>query len=179
MSGDPQTAPGRRHAAWRWARDIALALLVFVALQWWFTRDVVRGALPPLPGTLIGSTAPDLAQWRETQGAEGFVLYIWATWCGVCKTIEGNVDAVARDAPVVSVAMQSGSAEEVQRFLAARALAWPTLNDPQAAIARGLGVDAVPTLIFVDRQGQVRSVTQGYTTTLGIRARLAWARWAG
>jgi len=33
----------------------------------------------------------------------------------------------------------------------------------------------VPTLIFVDRAGRVRAVTQGYTSESGIRLRLWWA----
>lgn len=151
-------------------------LAVFVALQWWFTRDVVRGELPALDAPLIDAVHRDAAQWRGSEGADGFVLYVWATWCPVCKTIEGNVEAVAQDSPVLTVAMQSGAAAEVARHLGARNHRWATINDPDATLSRRLGVDAVPTLIFVDRHGRVRSVTQGYTTTLGIRARLAWTR---
>ena len=177
--GSPPPPPGKPRRRGRWLIDVALVVAVFVGLQWWLTRDVVRGALPALEAPLIDEARRDAAQWRATDGADGFVLYVWATWCPVCKTIEGNVDAVAQDSPLLTVAMQSGAAAEVARHLAARNHRWPTLNDPDGRIARQLGVDAVPTLIFVDGQGRVRSVTQGYTTTLGIRARLWWARSRG
>ena len=72
--------------------------------------------------------------------------------------------------------MQSGSGAEVGRFLEARGLRWTTLVDHDARLSRQLGVDAVPTLIFVDRDGRVRAVTQGYTSETGIRLRLWWAR---
>ena len=72
--------------------------------------------------------------------------------------------------------MQSGSGAEVGRFLEARGLRWPTLVDHDSRLSRQLGVDAVPTLIFVDRDGRVRAVTQGYTSETGIRLRLWWAR---
>lgn len=170
-------APVRPRRPWlSWLRDAALVLAVFVGLQAWLTRDVVRGELPVLRGTLLATTGADAAAWRATVGSDGFVLYVWATWCGVCRVIEGNVDMLARDAPLLTVAMQSGAAGQLQQHLNARGLRWAVLNDPDGAIARQLGVAAVPTFLFIDRHGRVRSVTQGYTTTLGLRARLAWAR---
>jgi thiol-disulfide isomerase/thioredoxin len=115
-------------------------------------------------------------QWRNTHGRDGYVLYVWATWCAVCKTIQGSISAVAADDAVLTVAMQSGTPVAVAQYLASRKLNWPTTNDESAALSRSLGVDAVPMLLFVDRAGQVRSVTRGYTTEAGIRARLWWAR---
>jgi thiol-disulfide isomerase/thioredoxin len=174
MPSDPSTKPTPR---WRgWLRDAAIVLAVFIGLQLWFTRDVVRGSLPALPGALIAQPALDAQAWRAQHGGDGFVLYVWATWCGVCKVIEGNINDLAQRAPLLTVAMQSGAEAQVQRHLAGRQQTWATLNDPDAAIARQLGVDAVPTLLFIDRHGRVRSVTQGYTTTLGLHVRLAWAR---
>lgn len=174
MPSDAVTTPRPR---WRrWLLDVAIVLVVFIGLQLWFTRDVVRGVLPALPGTLIAQPALDVQGWRAQHGGDGFVLYVWASWCGVCKAIEGNIDSLAQRAPLLTVAMQSGAESQVQRHLASRQHAWATLNDPDATIARQLGVDAVPTLLFIDRHGRVRSVTQGYTTTLGLYARLAWAR---
>jgi hypothetical protein len=41
------------------------------------------------------------------------------------------------------------------------------------------GGDAVPTPILVGRRGQVRAATQGYTSEIGIRLRLWWARRSG
>jgi predicted DsbA family dithiol-disulfide isomerase len=86
------------------------------------------------------------------------------------------VDTLARAAPLLTVAMQSGAAGQVQQHLNERGHGWTVLNDPDGAIARQLGVAVVPTFLFIDGHGRVRSVTQGYTTTLGLRVRLAWAR---
>jgi thiol-disulfide isomerase/thioredoxin len=171
-------APQRRRR-WHWSLDVVLAVLVFIGVQAWLTRDVVRGALPSLDAPLVASTSRDVQAWRAEVGRDGFVLYVWATWCAVCKTIEGNVDRVARGAPVLTLAMQSGTPLDVAAELARRGLRWPTLVDGSGALSKSLGVDAVPTLIFVDRHGTVRSVTQGYTTELGIRARLWWTQRAG
>jgi thiol-disulfide isomerase/thioredoxin len=165
-----------RRRRWHWSFDIALAAAVVIGLQAWFTRDVVRGTLPVLDVPFIEDRSVSVKDWRAGTGRDGYVLYVWATWCSVCKVIEGSVDAVARDSPVLTLAMQSGAVEAVRGELAKRELRWPTLVDATGSASRGLGVDAVPTLIFVDRQGVVRSVTQGYTTERGIRTRLWWAR---
>ncbi|MDZ7653295.1 MAG: redoxin family protein [Burkholderiaceae bacterium] len=169
----PTETPRRR---WHWSFDIALAAVVFLGLQWWLTRDVVRGTVPALAAPFIEASSASLADWHAGAGRDGYVLYVWATWCSVCKVIEGSVDDVARDIPVLTLAMKSGSVDAVRGELAKRNLHWPTLVDASGALSKGLGVDAVPTLIFVDRRGVVHSVTQGYTTELGIRARLWWAR---
>ncbi|HBY61478.1 MAG TPA: protein disulfide oxidoreductase [Solibacterales bacterium] len=166
-------APSRARRIRRWALEIALVIVAFFAIQWWLTRDVLRGPLPPLDAPMVNAVSFD--KWRAEHGRDGFVLYVWATWCPVCKTIEGSVESVAQDTPVVTVAMNSGDAAAVQAFLQQRNHRWPTLIDADGRLSLALGVDAVPTLIFVDRHGRVRGVTQGYTTMLGMRARLWWA----
>jgi thiol-disulfide isomerase/thioredoxin len=179
-SGPPESpmggAPPSRRRRWHWSLDLALAVAVFIGLQAWLTRDVVRGALPALAAPLVNASTETAQDWRLAHGGDGFVLYVWAGWCAICKTIEGSVDAVASSAPVLTVAMQSGTPAEVASTLQRRGLRWPALVDPTGALSRSLGVDAVPTLIFVDRRGTVRSVTQGYTSEFGIRARLWWTR---
>jgi thiol-disulfide isomerase/thioredoxin len=165
-------APRRRR---RWGIDLALVVVVFIAVQLYVTRDVVRGPLPPLEGMLADGSATAVDRWQRAQGGDAFLLYVWATWCPICKTVEGSIDSVARDAPVLTVAMQSGGGAEVGRFLVERGYRWPTLVDDDGRLSRQLGVGAVPTLIFVDRAGEVRAVTRGYTSELGIRLRLWWA----
>ena len=177
QSGSPQGgSPPPHRRRWHWSFDLALAIAVFVGLQAWLTRDVVRGALPAIDAPLVNASTATAHDWRLAQGRDGFLLYVWAGWCAICKTIEGSVDAVSGSAPLLTVAMQSGTPAEVAAALTQRGLHWPTLVDPTGALSRDLGVDAVPTLIFIGRHGAVRSVTQGYTTKLGIRARLWWMR---
>jgi len=166
-----QPAPRRR----RWWLDVAIVIVAFIAFHMFVTRDVVRGPLPPLEGTLADGSATTVEQWQRAHGGDAFLLYVWATWCPICKTVDGSIESVAREAPVLTVAMQSGGGAEVGRFLDARGYRWPTLVDDDARLSRQLGVDAVPTLIFVDRAGEVRAVTQGYTSEIGIRLRLWWA----
>lgn len=176
---DSSPAQGRTTRRRSWWIDIAFVLAVFFGLQFFLTRDVVRGPLPTFEGVLADGAPMSSEQWRSRHAGKPFLIYVWATWCPICKTVEGSVDALARDVPLLTLAMQSGQAVEVQRFLAARDRTWTTLVDQDARLARGLGVDAVPTLIFVGPSGSVRAVTQGYTSEIGMRLRMWFAHWRG
>lgn len=71
--------------------------------------------------------------------------------------------------------MQSGSAGDVRRHLRKESLAFPVINDAEAAIAAQWGVRAVPATFVVDTDGQVRFLGVGYSTGQGLRMRLRWA----
>ena len=60
-------------------------------------------------------------------------------------------------------------------MLAERGLAWPTVVDESGAIASRYGLAGVPALAVIDADGRLRTVAVGYTTALGMRARLWWA----
>jgi thiol-disulfide isomerase/thioredoxin len=160
----------------RWLIDAAVIAAAFFLVHAFMVRGVVRGPLPPLSGALADGTPLAVQQWQRDHGGGPFLLYVWASWCPICKAVESNVEAVAADWPLLTVAMQSGNGAEVGRFLEQRGYRWPTLVDADARLARELGVDAVPTLIFVGRDGEVSAVTRGYTSEAGIRLRLWWAQ---
>ena len=102
----------------RWALEGMVAVLALAALQAWLTRDVVSGRLPSLAGVLLGGDVA--ADWQADHRGRAHVVYVWATWCAVCKTMQGNLDAVAADSPVLTIAMQSGTDAQVRSFLARR-----------------------------------------------------------
>ncbi len=149
-----------------------VALFVaFVAIRAWQTRDAASGEAPALRGPTLASAPIDLADLRGGPVA----VHFWATWCGVCSLEEGNVASLAEGGRVLTVASASGSAAEVRRHADARALRFPIVLDGDGAVARRWGVKAYPTTFYLDAAGVIRHVEVGYTTTLGMRARLALA----
>ena len=52
---------------------------------------------------------------------------------------------------------------------------WPTLPDPAAAVLRQYGLAGVPAFVVIDPAGDVRFVSVGYTSEIGLRLRLWWA----
>jgi len=170
----------------RWKHHLGTVLMVlgvFVAVQAWQTRDVPSGPAPDLALTLVQpdgrTTDTTLAAWRAAHPGQPVALYVWADWCPICRAGEGTVTALAQDHTVLTIAMQSGPPAAVARVLRQRQLPWSTAVDARSEAARALGFRAVPAFVVVDAQGELRGASVGYTTGLGMRARLWWAHLMG
>lgn len=166
--------PKRRFA---WARDALLMLLVIGGVMAYQTREHVGG----------GSAAPafDLAL-LDAEGTvstaslagKPTVIYFWAPWCGVCDASSHNMtavkEAVGEDANVLSVVLEYSSLKGPRDFVSRNDARYPVLLGNEQVRA-DYAVTSFPTLYVLDREGQVTSSVVGYTTELGIRARLWWA----
>ena len=158
----------------KWLRELAifglLAVILASAIGYYQQRDIPAHQLPPLSGKSLDGHPLDLQQ----MAAQGPVLvYFWATWCGYCRVVSPAVSELADDNQVISVALQSGSDGEVQQYLQAHQLDFPTLNDPTGAYSAAWGVRVTPTLVIVNSDGEVSWVTSGTTSKWGLQLRLA------
>lgn len=176
-SGPIQPLPKSPKPSWRkrireWAIELVIALVLVSALQWWRTRDAARGPAPALVGTTVTGDRVALADLR----GQPVLVHFWATWCGVCKTMDGTIDAVAKDHTVVTIASDSGSSEDVVKFLEREGFSFRAVDDSSGSIARRWGVNAFPTTFVIDPKGDVDFVTMGWSSSLGLRARMWLAR---
>lgn len=168
----PTPAHTRRRRIGRIAREIAIAVALLLGIRSCQQRGLPEGPAPALAGADLHGKPTDLADYR---GAP-VLLYFWATWCGVCEVEAANVQALSADLPVVGVASQSGDAATVRAHMAQEGLTFRSLNDPTGSLAKRFGVRAFPTLLVVDGAGHIAHAEVGYTTTLGLRARMWLAR---
>lgn len=162
------TKPG---TARRWRRRAAEALVLLVlilGIRAWQQSGTASGPAPALAGELLDGKPVALA----TVAGRPVLVHFWATWCPICRAEQGSIDALARDVPVITVAMQSGDRAAVVQHLRKEGLRFPVLNDPDGAIAAQWGVRAVPASFIVDGAGRIRFVEVGYTTGAGLRLRL-------
>ena len=74
----------------------------------------------------------------------------------------------------MAVALTSGDNKRIQRYLAAKEYNFAVVNDASGLISREWGVSVTPTLLVINK-GQITSVTTGFTSPLGIWARLLFA----
>ncbi len=164
----------RLRTLWRenkWVRRTVEALIIvaaFLAVRAWQTHGTAEGRAPALTATTLSGEAVSLAALR----GEPVLVHFWATWCGVCEAEEGNVVSVAEDHRVVTVATRSGGPAEVGAYVREHGFDAPVVLDPDGRLAAAWGVRSLPTSFVLDPDGTIRHVEVGYTTELGMRARL-------
>ena len=165
--------PEPRRAKWRGlARDIGIGVLIVLGVQWWRGLGIASEGLPDTTLTLLDGSEVALSGPRERP----MIVQMEASWCGVCRMEDQTIRELAEDHDVLVIASQSGDAEAVRRFADEHDLDHLRIAvDQDGRLASALGVSAFPTTLFVDRQGAVSDAEVGYTSWLGMRARLAWA----
>jgi peroxiredoxin len=174
LAADPIPKPTRSNR-WRgWLVNLLLIVFVFAAVQWWRARPLAAGEAPDLVGTTLDGQPMDLRSFR----GQPVLVHFWATWCPVCRLGQGAIDSVARDHRVIGVAMQSGDAPEVARFMDEQGLTFPAVTDASGELSSQWGVPAVPASFVLDRDGRIAYSTLGFSTETGLRARL-WAAGLG
>jgi thiol-disulfide isomerase/thioredoxin len=160
----------RRIVGWLLQALVLLGVIILVHL--WQTRAVVSGIAPPLNGHTLQGEHVDLATNHEGP----LVIHFWATWCPVCRLELDNIAALQPEHRVITLAMMSGTDGEILDYLKETKIDFPVISDPQGSIAQNWGVTGVPATFILDGEGRIRFVEVGYTTTLGLRARLWLAR---
>ena len=155
----------------RWWVDALVVGFVLLGVRACQGRTLAEGRAPVLEGTTLRGEAVSLAR----MSGEPAMVHFWATWCGVCQASEHNIQSLAEDRNVLTVATRSGSPAQVQRYMREHGVDFEVIQDPDGRLASRFGVRAFPTSFFVDPDGSIRASEVGYTTELGMRARLWWA----
>ncbi|HCI53932.1 MAG TPA: protein disulfide oxidoreductase [Gallionella sp.] len=150
----------------------ALSLLLFVVviagIRLWQQRDMVSGAAPGLQGVTVSGQPYRL----PAHPGHPVLVHFWASWCSVCRAEQDSIAAFAHDDPnVITVAMQSGSPEQVVAHMREQGINFPVVNDPDGRISRAWGVHAVPASFIIAPDGTISFVEVGYTTQIGLAIR--------
>jgi peroxiredoxin len=159
---------------WRnpWVQNLAWALLFFVvyfSIRAWQQQAMPKGEAPAIASTItVSGKSISLADYR----GKPLMLYFWATWCRICEFEQGSIRAISVDHPVLSVALQSGDAQQVSDYMRQHNLTMPTIVDQFGEIANRYGVKGTPAVFFIDANGKIRSAEVGYTSEIGMRVRL-------
>ncbi len=123
--------------------------------------------LPSLDGRQIGPA-----------DFEGRVLVVdfWATWCSPCRVQARILDSLHDEYSADEVgflAVSLGEDEEtVRKFVDKNPFPYPVLYDEQDLVATGASVYALPTVMVVDRRGQVSYLRSGLSGAKALREAL-------
>lgn len=152
---------------------LLIIMVVVTAVDVWRSKDLptdiaALGTLTTLDGEVM-----DLEALSQEQPV---LVYVWATWCGVCRIVSPMVEWVG--APVVSIALASGHDAKVAGYVRDKGYDFSVVNDADHRLGQTLGISVTPTLM-VAHNGKLRFATAGITTLPGMYARLWLARLLG
>ncbi len=159
----------------RWGRETVIFVIILfflsLLLNWFRAPKLEDRTLPILTGkTLQGESV------QEILHAKGPVMiHFWGSWCPVCRQEAGNIQRVAQRYPVLTIAVNSGSPEEIGTWMKAHGVDYPVFVDPYGELASRFKVEVYPTTFIYDADKTLKFVESGYTTTAGLLARMKLA----
>ena len=89
------------------------------------------------------------------------MLNFWASWCGPCKAESPALERLwqryrARGLVVLGIDTGSDAVSDARRFLAAHAITYPVVHDPNDLVsANTYGVADLPVTYVLDRRGRI------------------------
>ena len=103
---------------------------------------------------------------------KALIVHFWATWCPTCKFVAANIEKLSKDYEVVTIAVQSGSKEEIQNYLDENNLNFKVVNDEDGYYSRKFNIKAFPTTFIYDKKMNLKFSEVGYTSTFGLYLRM-------
>lgn len=130
--------------------------------------------LAPANGTISSAAAPtfnlpgksgeaiDLAKLK----GQVVMLNFWASWCGPCRTEMPLMDQIYKKYSAAGFTMLGVNVDtdstDAQKFLSQVPVSFPIAFDRDNKVSKLYAVNAMPSSVFIDRKGNVRSLHRGY-----------------
>ncbi|CNK24029.1 putative metal resistance protein [Yersinia mollaretii] len=158
----------------RWGKELAVLVLLVAVVS--LGMDWLRSPQLPPEGadTAWQTLAGESVSLQAMSQDKPLLIYFWATWCGVCKFTSPSVNQLVQEGEnVLTVALRSGDAPQVERWLSKKGYQLPVVNDPTGQLSAQWQVSVTPTLVIL-YQGKMVQHTSGWTSYWGMKLRLWW-----
>ena len=130
--------------------------IIYTAVNWW--RQPVMPANPQLQLTDYQGQSVDLAEMSKDKPT---LVYFWGTWCPICSVTSPTINTLAAENnyPIVTIAIKSGSNQELHNYLNEHNYNFTTINDQEGAIFDNWQGQVTPSYVIL-KDGEM---TQGLT----------------
>ena len=103
---------------------------------------------------------------------EPLIVHFWGTWCPTCKLEASNIETLSNKYNVISIAVNSGTDKVLNSYMNEHDLDYRVINDAKGALAQKFNIGVYPTTLIYNAKGELKFTEVGYSTTLGLQARL-------
>ena len=103
------------------------------------------------------------------------LIHFWATWCPTCKLESDNIQTLSEHFEVLSIAVKSGSKNDLKTYMKEHNLNYRVYNDENAQLASKFNISVYPTTFIYNSEKKLVFSEVGYTSTFGLWLRMWWA----
>lgn len=162
----------------RWLRELLIGLVflsvVGVAVDYFRLSQRDDSVISSAELSVIGAQLTPV-QRKAFIGGEPLLVYMWATWCGVCSVTSPAINNMHEDGLLIaSVASKSGGQAQLDQLLKSKSYSFPVYADEQGLLSQALAVKGTPSFFIINSKGNILFYSMGINTELGLRAKLAF-----
>ncbi len=155
----------------KWIKEIFIFLIllfIFSTLMNLWRASNINHSSFNLSGKSIQNQK--LKDIRETN--KPTLVYFWGSWCPICSQEASVIQQISKYYPTITIAVKSGNVDDIKRYLKSKGVNYPVLNDKYGVFAREFNIEVYPTFLIYSPNGKLKFIETGYTTTLGLLARM-------
>lgn len=119
----------------------------------------------PAPDFTLASASGKNIKLSELRG-EVVMVNFWASWCGPCREELPLLDELYQQYRDYGFTLLGVNVDEnraaADKLLEQIPVSFPVLYDPASAVSELYQVDAMPSTILIDRDGNLRHLHRGY-----------------
>jgi peroxiredoxin len=117
------------------------------------------------PSFALPSRGGDTVSLAQLKG-KVVMLNFWASWCGPCRQEMPLLDQMHKrysslGFTLVGVNVDANS-KDAEEWLSKTPVSFPVVFDRESKVSKLYDVSAMPSTVFIDRQGNVRYLHRGY-----------------
>jgi peroxiredoxin len=139
-----------------------LMLIVTMLFTWHASAADVSG---PAPDFTLKSRDGKNVRLSEQRG-NVVMINFWASWCGPCRQEMPHLEKIHAEYADYGFVLLGINVDEKQdlaeKLLAQIPVSFPILFDPASSVSKLYSVDAMPTTILIDRDGNLRHLHRAY-----------------